>query len=426
MKKLGGGCMKKILTLILFLFLVKCVSGEIVLTEVMYDPVKASDTDLEWIEIYNNGTEKVNLSSWKIDGNNFDDFAILPGEFVVIARELIDGSDIDNDSFESIYGNNDGKWDQLDGNYRAFDGDFSLTNEDRINLTGSEYLEFLEYNSTFGGNGNGHSIEKLNVNAGNSFDNWAESKSLDGTPGYGNVDKEGTNKLDVSVEVKGSSLNLKLLNMSDDLEDNGIQIRPRIENRSILLNLEVNSSTEISQVSAELNGNKFKLTKSYDVNNFSKVYSGNVFMNFFDKPGIYIINLSVKDKFNTTSSFLVEFEYLSLLAISLDEKSLNFGIIEPGSSSEKVIKVINQGNVDVDLELYGSDLENGNYKINVSNINFKINDIWTQLDHRPSLFDFNLTSGIDKNKDLLFKLDLPIETSPSIYSGKINVVGVAA
>ena len=122
---------------------------------------------------------------------------------------------------------------------------------------------------------------------------------------------------------------------------------------------------------------------------------------------------------------MVDFEYLSLLAISLDESSLNFGLIEPGSSSEiKTVNVVNRGNVNVDLEMYGSDLENENNNINVNSIKFKYNETWNNLNYRPSLFDFNLESGLNKNKQLEFRLDLPSLILPNKYTGKINLVGI--
>ena len=190
--------MKKLFFVLLCLFLLRSVYADIVFTEVMYNPTQASDTDLEWIEIYNNGSESVNLSSWQIDDNSFDDFVIKPKEFVVISRELIDGTDTDNDSFESIYGNNDGVWTELDGSYKAYDGDFSLTDVDKINLSNLLYSEILEYNTNFGGSGNGKTIEKIELNQNNFFENWQESKVLGGTPGYNlNSLKENSNKVDV-------------------------------------------------------------------------------------------------------------------------------------------------------------------------------------------------------------------------------------
>jgi len=420
--------MKKIIFWLLFFVVLKAVSADVVLTEVMYNPTQASDTDLEWIEIYNNGTESINLSSWKIDGNNFDYFVILPGEFIVVARELIDGTDLDNDSFESIYGNNDGVWNNLDGNYRVFDGDFSLTNNDIINLSSSFYSEILIYNDSFGGNSNGYSIEKIDVNNGNLFENWKQSSVSGGTPGYGNVARQGTNNVDVLVEVTGSRNFLSLVNITDDVNDTGIQVMPEIsKNKSVYINVFVNGSNinDITSVVAELNGAKFNLLRNYDIDNFSSVYSGNILLNYYDKPGIYTVNISVINRFNFSNSILANFEYLGLLAISLDKNAVNFGKLEPGKSSDtEIIKVINNGNVGVDLELYGADLESGENKINISNLEYGFSNFSDKLDYRPSLFDFNLLNGLGSNKDLLLRLNLPLITRPSVYSGSISLIGV--
>jgi len=416
--------MKKFILCLLFLLLVRTVSAEIVLTEVMYNPTKASDTDLEWVEIFNNGTEKVNLSSWEIDGKNFGDFVINPKEFVVVARELIDSSDVDNDSFESVYGNNDGNWDSLDGNYRAFDGDFSFTDVDKINLSNGVYSTILEYNTSFGGNGNGYTIEKIDVNKENTFDNWIQSKVLDGTPGYGNVKKDGTTSVDVSVEVTNTVPLLNLVNITDDNSDIGVQVIPSVnseKNIFLEVNVESLSVNNIKEVTAELNGRKTNLVR--DLN--STVYTGNAIMNYFDKPGKYAINVSVLDKFNQSNSLIVDFEYLGLLAISIDKNAVNFGKLEPGKNGIDKIKVINQGNVETNLEFYGQDLESGENRINVSNLELSFDDKLSKLDYRPSLIDFNLTTGLDANKELLLKLNLPLSTVPSLYAGNINLVGVA-
>ena len=148
-------------------------------------------------------------------------------------------------------------------------------------------------------------------------------------------------------------------------------------------------------------------------------------MNYFDKPGKYAINVSVLDKFNQSNSLIVDFEYLGLLAISIDKNAVNFGKLEPGKNGIDKIKVINQGNVETNLEFYGQDLESGENRINVSNLELSFDDKLSKLDYRPSLIDFNLTTGLDANKELLLKLNLPLSTVPSLYAGNINLVGVA-
>ena len=420
--------MKKILLSFVFLLFVQTVYADIVLTEVMYNPTLGSDTDLEWIEIYNNGTESADLSLWKIDGNNFDDFTILPGEFAVIARELIDGTDTDNESFENVYGNGDGFWNSDDENYMAFDGDFSLTDADIVNLTDGIYSEILEYNSSFGGNGNGYDIEKIDVNKGNNFDNWRENIVSGGTPGFGNVIKEGTNILGVNVDVTGTKPLLFLINTTDDSTDNGIQIRPKISaNKTITVNLLVNSSFgigNITKVTGKLNENEVELLKSYDIDGFSGVFNGVLDIEYFRIPGNYSLNLSAADNFNESSSLLVDFEYLSLLAISVNKNSISFGKVEPGKTSDiQTTKVLNGGNVNLDLEIYGGNLESGLNKINASNFEYGDFALWRNLDYRPRLLDFNLTIG-SLGKDLAFRLNVPVSTRPSVYAGSVNLIGV--
>ena len=93
--------MKKIILSLLFLLLFPAfVSADIYITEIMHSP-SISDPDGEWIEIYNSGDTVVNLSNYTIDGNDFDDITIQPDEYIIVARELLDGNDEDTDSFES-------------------------------------------------------------------------------------------------------------------------------------------------------------------------------------------------------------------------------------------------------------------------------------------------------------------------------------
>src|SRR3989338_576886 len=149
--------------LIVFLLVLPSNAYSVVLiNEIMYNPSTAQgdDSDLEWIEIFNNGTQTINLENFTIKGNNFDDVNITAGGFVIVARELIDGSDSDLDSFEAYYGNNDGIWNSLDGNYNALSGSFSLTNSvDTINLSNGSSSIIASYDKDFGANGNGHTLE---------------------------------------------------------------------------------------------------------------------------------------------------------------------------------------------------------------------------------------------------------------------------
>ena len=60
--------MKAIIALIAFFFFLHFASpvfaGDVVINEIMYD-LSGSDTDREWIEIYNKGTSSIDLAEWR-------------------------------------------------------------------------------------------------------------------------------------------------------------------------------------------------------------------------------------------------------------------------------------------------------------------------------------------------------------------------
>jgi len=51
--------------------------GNIIITEFMYNPDAVSDTAGEWVEIYNAGSDAVNLNSWTLKDSGSDDFTIV-------------------------------------------------------------------------------------------------------------------------------------------------------------------------------------------------------------------------------------------------------------------------------------------------------------------------------------------------------------
>ena len=112
---------------------------------------EGSDSDLEWIEIFNNGSEDIDLTGWKIDETTIPDETLIPAQgYLVIARELIDGSDGDDDSFESTWGNANGVWgDDSIEDYLAIDGTMSLSNTSDTIILNNQKIGPEEYQETF-------------------------------------------------------------------------------------------------------------------------------------------------------------------------------------------------------------------------------------------------------------------------------------
>jgi hypothetical protein len=143
-----------------FLICLEVISAKVMVNEIMYNPStdQGSDSDLEWIELFNNESETVDLSNWKVNGNDFDDVDISGGGYVVVARNL--------SGFSSYYGNG----------ILGVDGSFSLVNSGgSIELSDGNNSWSVSYNNEEA-NGNGKSLEWTRII-------WDESLWVNGTPG---------------------------------------------------------------------------------------------------------------------------------------------------------------------------------------------------------------------------------------------------
>lgn len=59
--------------------------SNVFVNEVMPDPI-GSDTDFEWIELYNFGYNSIFIQGWTLNGKSIPDFEILPMQFLILAR----------------------------------------------------------------------------------------------------------------------------------------------------------------------------------------------------------------------------------------------------------------------------------------------------------------------------------------------------
>ncbi|MEK6808892.1 MAG: lamin tail domain-containing protein, partial [Nanoarchaeota archaeon] len=180
---------------ILLILLIKPTSASLIINEIMYNPPDKFDDDLEWTEIYNNSTESINLSTWKLDGEDIGNSILAPKNYIVIAREIID-DDNDGMSFEALYGNNDSIWNS-DDIINAVETSIMLNNDfDTVNLSDGNSTYSVVYNNSIGGNNNGKTLEFLNGR-------FLESKQLFGTPGKENsIEENNTPKINLSAGLK--------------------------------------------------------------------------------------------------------------------------------------------------------------------------------------------------------------------------------
>ena len=397
-----------VMTLVCVLLSMQLVAADIYITEVMHSPNQMSDSDGEWIEIYNDGSSAVDVSNWTVNDKDFDDVVIESGEYLVIAREAVDGDDADEDSFESYWGSD----------VNVVDGSLSLTAEDTITLSGDDYSESVSYNSSLGGE-YGKTIERLTLTE------WQEGE-VDGSPGSGSFSSgessvvESDGDISLSVEVSTSVPEIVSVNFSvDDSSAEGWQVMPNVGlDKEFNISVQVNDSNgieDVESVSLVLNNVSYNLTSLGD-----GWFESEVAMSASDLAGEYQVEVSVSDG----SSFVesnVSFEYLGMISTSLNLTSLDFSM-EPGESEERSVEIINSGNVAVNTEVSLSELTSEESSIDASNVEV-YSDAWTPL---ASSVVVGLGLEPSKTSELLFRMSVPYSTDEGLYTGSIVVNSVEA
>jgi hypothetical protein len=150
----------KIRSLLFAVLLVPQITGaQAVITEIMYDP-PGVDSGREWIEVYNESTSSIPLSAWKIyegDANHniiaaYGGSMLAPDEYAVIATNAT--------KFQKDYPNYTGE---------LFHSAFSLDNGGATLSLRDKSLadsDTVSYDSTWGGLGDGNSLQRLPAQAG--------------------------------------------------------------------------------------------------------------------------------------------------------------------------------------------------------------------------------------------------------------------
>ncbi|RME55247.1 lamin tail domain-containing protein [Candidatus Woesearchaeota archaeon] len=373
--------------MIILLLLVGFARADLKITEIMFDPV-ISQTDGEWVEIYNNASYPIDLTGWKLDGYDFDDVVIFPGQYVVIARELVDGVDKDNESFESYYGNNNGVWD--DG-FVAVDGYMSLKLHDSINLTNMTKSVAVSYNLSVD---KGKTIVLVNGS-------FVEGK-FNGTPGRGEDDNIG-----VEVNIINVKPVINNVTVEDDFQDNGIQILPGTESyRNVKIKVNVtdkNGIEDIKQVYVEVFNRKYELT----LNN--SIYTGSFVLYDNDSKGEQSLRVFVDDG-NEVVNETLSFEFFEKFSAKIKTPKLVFSEVIPGQySEEETVEIEVSKNLKKIVEI--SNFYNVNDMLDKKY--FEVYDgEWLSLDEPRELF----------GNELRFRLNLPENVPSGKFNGFLKIV----
>ena len=156
-----------------WLLISSCIAGDILITEIMANP-DGSDTDREWVEIYNKGNNPIDLTGWRFYENGIKhhltkqqgSFTLDSNDFAIICE--------DKTKFLSDYPGYTGN---------LYSSSFSLKNTgEEIGIKDDNFneIDLVFYEES---DGQGYSLELIDPDLDNSqMGNWF-SKNYKGTPG---------------------------------------------------------------------------------------------------------------------------------------------------------------------------------------------------------------------------------------------------
>jgi len=207
------------------LFTAVSVSADFEISEIMYD-LDGTDTNREWIEVKNNGSETEDLSNWYLFSDNTKHTittvglaSISSGEYVVIVQNI--------SQFKSDWPNYQGLI--FDSSWTGFknSGDSISLKDPDLNIESP-----INFSSNQGGSGDGYSIQKINGN-------WVGSEP---TPGKENVFTKKVIAPIISVSTEKSKD--KQID-KDSIDEIKGSILPEIENEREIINLNEIKTSEM-------------------------------------------------------------------------------------------------------------------------------------------------------------------------------------
>jgi len=385
--------------LCIFLVIVLTTTAQaLVINEFTVDPQQDWDnsnsvsTNDEYIELYNEGNE-INLSNYRL--------------------ELIDSTNETQELTGLI---------SKEGYFLIQNPTGQQNNVGIIQLfAGSNLIDEINYT-----NGNSDSIDnECLIRIPNGFDsnNITDFKKGKCTRGYSNDIKKG-NSASLILEATVSKVDISIESIiigPDDLEESGFQIMPAPgSNKEIMIN--VTTKGNIQNVVASIQNSNFISTFTLTKFN-SSLYIGKTNLSYFEKPANYSVTINITDIQGFSS-----FEYLSSIGIELDASKLTFSDLTPGNTynlsgdknfnTKDLPTIKNIGNVKIDTEIKGSDLESGNNTISVANIFYRFGNLaYLELSTDPVITKINLDLLGTTNFDL--QLFIPTLINPGTYTGPI-------
>jgi hypothetical protein len=422
------------------------VSAQVIITEALYDP-STSESDTEFVELYNTGDSAVDISGWSL--NTTTQQALLPQGTIIKPGSYFLIADIDNS----------GVW-PTDWPTPDYAEEITLPNSN----SGVKLIDSSANTIDVVGWGNpvaslylgtphphvkeGESIARKQLDSifsqtsNNSNDFLAALPS----PKNSHASDEPTQEIIIHASVQGNAPKIdRLMLTQDDSSANGIQIMPMPgKPKKIILQAIVSDedgSADVVSVRARLTQKDFSLSSTVPINTTASTYTGNISLEFYDAPGNYTLSVYAEDTSGLNTSSSLSFEYLAVVAFELDTHDIRFESIS-GQSSEVIgdqdmatkasPTVRNIGNTKLDFSVSGTSLNSGVRVIPSQSLLYTFEDsdfassLGGALSITPSLKAVNLAPGAESLREFSLRLNIPLSSAAGDYQGSIFLKGVVS
>ncbi len=439
--------MNKKMLLVLVLLMPQMVFANVVITEVLYDP-ETSESDTEYVEIFNQDAQDVDISGWILNTTSLQ--ATIPYGTILKADSYFLIADEDDGS------NWPSNWPQPDYNKE----EISLTNtHSGVQLMDAEgnVIDVVGWGSAPTGLyegtphqavSSGESLSRIHQN--DSFvdtnNNANDFTATTPNPSSSNQGNENAIEIGLYATVSGNGPRIDSINVSpDESLEEGIQVLPNPgANKAVWFDVvvtDLDGYDDINNVEVQFELGTIQLDFDTQLNNTSALYKNYFNMSFYYNPGNYTVNVFASDYSDLNTTAIKGFEYFGIVAFDVDTESISFSG-SAGSFSEVLgdldmstlfsPTIRNIGNLPLDFQISGTDLNSEVDTIGVNNVQYTFLD----NDYNSSLAGFlsteavikelNLMPGDDQLRELTTKLFIPVGASIGTYSGSLSLVGLAS
>ena len=160
-------------------------------------------------------------------------------------------------------------------------------------------------------------------------------------------------------------------------------------------------------------------------------YNGTFEMQFYDASTEYTVTVVAEDAGGLSGTDSSTFNYTSCNAMSLDAGTIAFGSINPGENNTVAgdedmnttgsPTVRNIGNVEIDVNIAGSDMTSGSDTITKDRMDAQVNTLGYRDLGVARCFNANMTAGASSLENVDFRLNVPYGMPAGTYNGSVTL-----